>query len=62
MFVFHSGITSPSGKELRTRLLTKLEQDQKITLQNLAEKCQRILNLWADSAKIEERVFQISIQ
>ena len=48
-------IHSPSEKEVRTRLLTKFEQDPKITLQSLAEECQRILNLSADTAKIEER-------
>ena len=55
MFDFHSGLTSPSEKEVRTRLLTKLEQNEKITLQSLAEECQRILNLRDDTAKIEER-------
>ena len=53
--IFIQGLTSPSEKEVRTRLLTKLEQDQKITLQSLAEKCQCILNLGADTAKVEER-------
>ena len=48
-------ITPDMFKCLHTRLLTKLEQDQKITLQSLAENCQHILNLRADTAKIEER-------
>ena len=52
--IFIRGLITPSEK-VRTRLLTKLEQDQKITLQSLAEECQRILNLRADTAKIEER-------
>ena len=55
MFDFHSGLTSSSKKEICTKLFAKLEQDQKITLQNLAEECQHILNLRADAAKIEER-------
>ena len=53
--IFIQGLTSPSEKEVRKSLLTKLEQDQKITLQSLAEENQHILNLWADTAKIEER-------
>ena len=53
--IFIQGLTSPSEKEVRTRLLTKLEQDQNITLQSLAEECQHILNLRADTAKLEER-------
>ena len=32
----------------------KLEQDQKITLQNLVDECQLISNLRTDVAKIEE--------
>ena len=52
--IFLQGLTSPSEKEVNTRLLTKLEQDQKITLQSLAEECQHSLNLRADTAKIEE--------
>ena len=54
-FIFIQGLTSPSEKELHTRLLTKLGQDQKITLQSLAEEYQCILNLRADIAKIKER-------
>ena len=53
--IFIQGLTSPSEREIRTGLLTKLEQDQKITLQSLAEECQRILDLGADTAKIEEQ-------
>ena len=53
--IFIQGLTSPSEKEVRTRLLNKLEQDQKITLQSLAEECQHILNLRADTATTEEQ-------
>ena len=55
--IFIQGLISSSEKEVRRRLLTKLEQDQNITLQSLPEDCQRILNLRADTAKIEERDF-----
>ena len=57
--IFVQGLTAPGDAEIRARLLTKLEQDQKITLQNLAEECQRILNLRSGTAKIEERTFLI---
>ena len=53
--IFLQGLTSMTEKEVHTRLLTKLEQDQKITLQSLAEECQHILNLRTDTAKIKER-------
>ena len=53
--IFIQGLTSSSEKEIHTSLFAKLEQEQKITLQNLAEECQRLLNLRVDTAKIEER-------
>ena len=53
--IFIQGLTSPPEKDVRIRLLTRLEQDQKITLQSLAEEYQHILDLRADAAKIEER-------
>ena len=53
-WIFIQGLTSLSEKEVRIRLFTKLEQDQKITLQSLAEECQCILNLRADTAKTKE--------
>ena len=52
--IFIQGLTAPTDAEIRLRLLMKLEQDQKITLQNLADECQRILNLRADTAKIDQ--------
>ena len=53
--IFIQGLTSLSEKEVRTRLLTKLEQDQKLILRSQAEECQRILNWRADTVKIEDR-------
>ena len=59
-FIFIQGLTASKDAEIRSRLLMKLEQDQKITLQNLMDECQRILNLRADMAKIEEQdIFHI---
>ena len=52
--IFIQGLTSLSEKEVPTRLLTKLEQEQRITLHSLAEECQHVLNLRADTAKIKE--------
>ena len=53
--IFVQGLTASTDAEIRPRLLTKLEQDQKITLQNLAYESQRILTFRADTAKIEEQ-------
>ena len=53
--IFIQGLTAPKDAEIRSRFLTKLEEDQKITLQSFGDERQRILNLRADAAKIEER-------
>ena len=53
--IFVQGLTAPKGTEIRSRRLLKLEQDSKLPLQNIAEECQRIINLRYDAAKIEER-------
>ena len=53
--IFVQDLTALTDAEIRSRLLTKLEQDQKITLQNLADVCQHILNLRADMVKIEDQ-------
>ena len=46
---------STKNAKIKARLLSKLEQDLKLTLKNIAEECQRIINLRHDTAKIEER-------
>ena len=37
--IFVQGLTAPTDAEIRSILLTKLEQNQKIILQNLVDKC-----------------------
>lgn len=41
--------------EIRFRILTKVEQDLILTLQAVAEDCQRIVNVRQSMARIEER-------
>ena len=55
--IFVQGLIALKDAEIRSRLLTKLEQDQKTSLQNLADECQRILDLRTDTAKIEKKHF-----
>ncbi|CAI2737860.1 unnamed protein product, partial [Dicrocoelium dendriticum] len=52
--MFICGLQSPSDADIRTRLLTRLEQDPDITLQKMAEECQRLINLKHDSRMVEQ--------
>ncbi|CAH8655864.1 unnamed protein product [Dicrocoelium dendriticum] len=51
--LFISGLRSAHDADIRTRLLSKLQQDSTITLHNLAEECQSLINLKHDSAMIQ---------
>ena len=50
-----SGLTSNKDTEIRSRILTKLEMDSKLTLQNIAEECRHMVNLKLASARTEEK-------
>ena len=52
--IFAQGLTSTKSAEIRRRVLTKLESEPVLTLQKLAEDCQRFINLKKDSKQIEE--------
>ena len=54
--IFVQGLTAPEDGEIRTRILIKLEQNPKISLQMVAEECERLENLRHDTARIEKRV------
>ncbi|XP_058449093.1 uncharacterized protein K02A2.6-like [Malaya genurostris] len=53
--VYVCGLKSESDVEIRTRLLTKIEDSNDVTLEQLSEECQRIFNLKHDSAMIESQ-------
>ena len=53
--IFVQEQTAQKDAEIRSRLLSKVEQDSKLTLQNIAEGYQRIIDLRHDAGKIEER-------
>ena len=42
--IFVQGLTAPEDVEIRTRILSTLEQNPKISLQMVAEECKRIEN------------------
>ena len=52
--IFAQGLVSAEDAEVRRRVLTKLENEQGLTLQKLAEGCQRVISIKCDSKTIEE--------
>ena len=53
--IFVPGLAAPEDGEIRTRVLSKSEQNPKIRLQMVEEECEPIENLRRDTARIEER-------
>ena len=53
--IFVCGLQSSSDAEIRTRLLSKLEQDPQMTLQNITNECQILLNLKHDTSMLEKQ-------
>lgn len=53
--IYVCGLKSECDVEIRTRLLSKIEEKDDVTLQQLSEECQRLLNLKHDSAMIENQ-------
>ena len=54
VLIFIQGLVSTKDAELRCRALNRLEKEPNITLQQLAEECQRIILEKQDSKNIEE--------
>ena len=52
--IFAQGLISAEDAEVRRRVLIKLENEQGLTFQNLAEDCQRVISVKCDSQTIEE--------
>ena len=53
--IFVHWLSVPEDGEIRTRILSKLEQNSKIIMRIVAEEYKRIENLRYDTARIEER-------
>ena len=51
--IFVAGLHSPSDADVRTRLLSRIDQNPDITLQELTNECQRLMNLKADTSLVE---------
>ena len=52
--VFTQGLVSAEDAEVRRQVLTKLENEQGLTLRKLAEDCQRVISVKCDSKTIKE--------
>ena len=52
--IFAQGLVSAKDAEIGRRVLSKLENEPDLTLQKLAEDCQRIVSVRKDSKNIEE--------
>ena len=52
--IFAQGLISAEDAEVRQRVLTKLENEQGLTFQKLAEDCQRVISVKCDSKTIAE--------
>ena len=52
--IFAQGLVSAEDAEISRRVLTKLENEQGLTLKKLAEDCQRVVSVKSDSKTIEE--------
>ncbi|XP_062700352.1 uncharacterized protein K02A2.6-like [Aedes albopictus] len=60
--VYVCGLKSENDVEIRTRLLTKIEDNNDVTLEQLSEECQRLFNLKHDSAMIESQAPYSEVQ
>ncbi|XP_055604664.1 uncharacterized protein K02A2.6-like [Uranotaenia lowii] len=59
--VFVCGLKSEKDAEIRTRLLTKIEERNDVTLEQISEECQRLLNLRHDAAMIEAPAASVKV-
>ena len=53
--IFIAGLHSPDDSEIRSRLLVKLETDEKVTVQDLTAECNRLLKLRKDTMLVQQQ-------
>ena len=55
--ILAQGLVSAEDVEIRRRMVTKLKNEQGMTLKKLAQDCQRVVSVKSDSKTIEESRF-----
>ena len=55
-YIFVQGLTTPRDKDLRSRILSIMEQDPEMNLQKVTEECQKLINVKRDTTRIEGKV------
>ncbi|GAB1605680.1 hypothetical protein Ahia01_000850300 [Argonauta hians] len=58
--IFVQGLTSMLDKDVRSRVLSIIEQDAHVTLQKVTEECQRLVNLKRDNSEIEDKLSNVN--
>ncbi|CAH8839295.1 unnamed protein product, partial [Trichobilharzia szidati] len=53
VLIFICGLQSPKFADIRTRLLNRLEQDPRMTLKDVGEEYQRLINIHNDTALVQ---------
>ena len=55
-YIFVQGLTALRDKDLRSRILSIMEQDPEMNLQKVTEECQKLINVKKDTTRIEGKV------
>ena len=55
-YIFVQGLTALRDKDLRSRILSIMEQDPEMNLQKVTEECQKSINVKRDTTRIEGKV------
>ena len=53
------GLTAPKDKEIRSWILTVMEQDPETTLHKVTEECQRLIKVKPDNTRTEENISHV---
>ncbi|XP_053690985.1 uncharacterized protein K02A2.6-like [Sabethes cyaneus] len=59
--IYVCGLKSEADAEIRTRLLTKIEDRTSVTLEHLSSECKRLMNLRHDTAMIENTANAVNV-